>query len=536
MRETIISRRIRSGLECLEANWPSLQNLDPAAPGAAQLIWRLAQWCDVGWRHIRLVECLLRRMTRPLRAALPLRDYAAVRMAEGMVAMSQENSAQAIEHFDAVLLLTDDLNDPEISGIAHYWRARCQRNKGEYDEALRHTVHARQIAVESGYANVAAVIRVLESWLYFQKSRHKEALRLLAEAEDVLRLTDDSIVLGNIQSTYGRIYRNEGRYDRAIHHFNCAIQEYRRLDPEHPHLARSLSNMAFVKRLVALDLRRKIDADLARRKSGEDPATRALHAGLRDQFARVRDGALADLEEAARICAVHGNRRIAGTVHLNRGLLHLDSGELDVAEEEAERAFAFGEEKQDFILMARARILSCMVENAKLEEDIGDDPRRHAQAALDFIRDAIAFAQATENRHLLARVHTWHGLTLSNEFFHQDDAAVEALNTARGFLDGARHDTASDDIQRLRARLTKSQTIDATLRAWSAGAIGNTTFKELSEEFAQIVIPKVWELEGRKIARAAARLAISPKKVRRALTRAGLMPAKVDADAASGGA
>jgi hypothetical protein len=45
----------------------------------------------------------------------------------------------------------------------------------------------------------------------------------------------------------------------------------------------------------------------------------------------------------------------------------------------------------------------------------------------------------------------------------------------------------------------------------------------MSEQFAEIIIPKVWELEGRKIARVATRLAISPKKVRRALSRAGLL-------------
>jgi tetratricopeptide (TPR) repeat protein len=529
LRDAIIARRIRAGLACLETNWPLLQNLDPALPGGAQLIWRLAQWSDVGWRRLDLVETLLERLTKTERAALPMRDYAALRMAQGMVAMSREDSAEATGHFDAVLLLEGDLDDAEIPGIAHYWKARCQRNKGEYDEALGHAVRAREIALEHGFVNVAAVVRVLESWLFFQKGKHKEALKLLAEAESVLRSTDDSVVLGNIQSTYGRIYRNEGRYDRAIDHFTCAIEEYRRLDPEHPHLARSLSNMAFVKRLVALEVRRKIDADLARRKAGADSQGRADLANYRELFVRIRDEALAHLEEAARICAVHPNHRVAGSVHLNRGLLHLDSGELDVAGEEAGRAFMFGEEKLDSILMARARILSCMVENSKLEEDIGDDPRRHAQAALDFIRDALGCAQATENRHLLARVHTWHGLTLSNEFFHLEEAAVEAMNTARGYLDRTAHDTASEDFQRLRTRLTKAQPTDATLRAWSAGAVGKSTFKELSEQFASIVIPKVWELEGRKIARVASRLAISPKKVRRALSRAGLLAAREDA-------
>ena len=75
-----------------------------------------------------------------------------------------------------------------------------------------------------------------------------------------------------------------------------------------------------------------------------------------------------------------------------------------MAEAQGASAYALGEEKDDAILMARARILQCMVENAKLEEGIEEDPRRHAQAALDYIRDATNLARATENRRLLARV------------------------------------------------------------------------------------------------------------------------------------
>jgi hypothetical protein len=45
--------------------------------------------------------------------------------------------------------------------------------------------------------------------------------------------------------------------------------------------------------------------------------------------------------------------------------------------------------------------------------------------------------------------------------------------------------------------------------------IGDKTFQQVAEEFAEIVIPKVWGREGKKISRVADRLSISPKKVRR---------------------
>lgn len=538
LRLDIIERRIRSGFSRLETQRSLIETADPESKDAAQLIWRVAQWVDVGWGDVSVVCGLLARMPVHLRSRLRLRDYAAVRMAEGKVAMALEDPAQAIGHFNTVLVVGDDLDDPELLSIANFWKARCQRNKGEYDDALTHTIAAQRLARECGFERMAAVMRVLESWLYFQKGKHKEALKILSETESVLSATDDAVVCGNIQSTYGRIYRQEGRYHRAIEHFTAAIEQYRKLDNQHPHLARTLANLAYVKRLVALQIRRQIDAELARRRNtgGRRTSASATPPVLdREQFESFRDEAFAHLDEAAVIYRLHPNHRGAGTVHLNRGLLHLDNGALDLAEQQAASAFAHGEEKEDFILMARARILECMIENAKLDEGIEEDPRQRAQAALDYIRDAIEFARSTQNRRLLGRAYTWHGLTLSNEFFNAHDEAIEAMNTAATYLDHGFHDTAWEDLRALKARLAGLHSIDETLHAWSHGTVGDRTFRQLTDEFAAIIIPKVWEIEGRKIARVATRLSISPKKVRRVLSRAGLLsPHEERAGAASG--
>jgi hypothetical protein len=53
--------------------------------------------------------------------------------------------------------------------------------------------------------------------------------------------------------------------------------------------------------------------------------------------------------------------------------------------------------------------------------------------------------------------------------------------------------------------------------------VGQKTFQQVSEEFAEIVIPRVWLREGKKISRVAERLSISPKKVRRVLRRGGFL-------------
>ena len=54
--------------------------------------------------------------------------------------------------------------------------------------------------------------------------------------------------------------------------------------------------------------------------------------------------------------------------------------------------------------------------------------------------------------------------------------------------------------------------------------MGNKTFQQVQEEFAEIVIPKVWlrVREGQNISRGVERLSISPKKIRRILRNTGL--------------
>jgi hypothetical protein len=64
--------------------------------------------------------------------------------------------------------------------------------------------------------------------------------------------------------------------------------------------------------------------------------------------------------------------------------------------------------------------------------------------------------------------------------------------------------------------------VDVLLRKWSQGATDDQTFQQLTERFAEIIIPKVWEREGRIVSRVALKLSVSPKKVRRILGRLGL--------------
>jgi tetratricopeptide (TPR) repeat protein len=445
--------------------------------------------------------------------------------------MVEENFERAIGHFAFVESVEEEVRDRELLAISNFWIGRCLRSQGRYDDALSYTVKARELAQELGYGQMAAVMQVLESWLAFQKGKLQEAARTLQEAEAALSQTDDWVNRGNIQSAYGRIARREARYERALEYFEKAMEEYAKRNPRHPNLARSLVNMASAERLMRLQLRKKMDAAAASRKAsgGREAAAAAdtanTMAEARRQFARLREKAVEQLQAAGAIYQGQGNHRGMGAVHILRGFLCLDSGELDSAGSEAAEAFRHGEQKADYILMARARILQSIVENSKFDEQIeeasGANP--HAQLAHDFARDAVEFAKHTQNRRLLARAHVCQGMTFANDFFDNVEAARQSCDAAAALLKPQGPDYIWDDLQELKARILRRGPVDTVLREWSQGLVGDKTFQQITEDFAHIIIPKVWEREERKVSRVAARLSISPKKVRRILRAAGLL-------------
>jgi tetratricopeptide (TPR) repeat protein len=526
LKEDLVCRRVAHGFSRLEEHRHLLSSFDPASTNAASFAGYLAQWVDVGFHRSGLVKEIVAQFSRGLRARLPMRDYLHLRMAEGMVAMAEESTDEAVHHFEFVLSLEEEIDDQELLSIANFWKGRCLRMKGEYDQALAFAVKGRDLALKLGHPPMGAVMRVLESWLLFQKGNAKEAIEILQTAEAILRKTDDYLTLGNIHSSYGRIARRQGRYQHAIENFTTAIALYRKLDPQHRNVARSLNNMAYVKRLIGLQLRRKIDAEAARHRKAAVRGTSANGRGkpsYRLRFDQLRQEALGELSEAQTIYEKYGNHHGLGSVHLNYGYLHLDCGDLDDGEKEAERAFQLAEARHDHILMARSRLLRCMIENVRVEEGIGEnsEPGNHARLAQDFAQEAIELAKHTENRRLLAYANIWQGLTCSNRFFNDLDSARLCYDQAVMLSKGVHAEGAWEDLQTLKSRVLRAGRVNPTLRAWSQGSVGDKTFQQMTEEFAELIIPKVWEREGRKISRVATRLSISPKKVRRILSRVG---------------
>jgi len=133
----------------------------------------------------------------------------------------------------------------------------------------------------------------------------------------------------------------------------------------------------------------------------------------------------------------------------------------------------------------------------------------------------VETAKHTQNQRLLARAYIWRGLTACYPAIHDLEDARHCCDRAGAFLKSGDSDDLWEEMQRLREKVMPRGNVDPRLRAWSQGITGDKTFQELAEDFAEVVIPRVWEKEDKKVQRVAERLKVSPKKVRRILARAG---------------
>ncbi len=500
LREDLGFRRIRHGVARLEQTRLAIATLEPVA-GAGVLTGLIAQWVDAGFDGLELLRRLLERLPPAVRPHLPLLDYLHLRMAEGVLAMSEEDYERASTHFLLVLSFEAEIEDRELLAIANFWTGRCRRRAGQYDAALTYTERANTLALELGYAPMAAIMQVTLSWLAFQKGKMDEAVSLLRGAEEVLNHTDDYLNRGNIQSAYGRIARRLGKHERAVRYFERAIAEYRATGGTPLQLARALQNLAFVRRLLALQAHRELDRLAASRRGGHDAPAESpdLSRDRRLAIDGVRAQSRNHLQEAMEIYQRRENHRGLAGVHINRGFLCLDSGDLECAALQAAQAFAQGTAISDPIVMARARTLQCIIENAAIEEQVGD-ASLHQETAELYARDAVACAGRTQNRRLMARALIWQGLSFAAAPSPELEQARRCYEEVLALLppDGSGRQDIWDDLQALKARVLQTLPVEPLLRAWSAGVVADRTFQQVTEEFARIVIPKVWEREAAK--------------------------------------
>lgn len=520
-------RRMKEGLRLLEEAEAELNNLGPETPDAPRLLLLIAQWVDVGYKDHRFIAELLKRFPHNCCRLMTVEDYLRLSMVEAFRDLGAGELDSAVDKLDLVIRTCRDLPNPSYEALAHFWKGRAHRKKGEYEKSLEHIVRARQMAQADHDKIFTAIIHIQESWLLFQKGMSKEAVHLLDSAESALKSTDHFVALGNIESARGRIVRRSGEYSKALDYFSRAVEIYARRDTKHLNVARTLVNAAYVRRLLALQLRKRIDqqAHSKRARSAAVAPPSSTRESPITRYQRLWEEAVDALSRAQEIYALHGHFDGIGKVLLNLGSLHLDRGNIDRAWQEANDAYQIGLRQNDHILMARVRILEAAIENAHVEEQTGEDVdvAVHANHALQYSEEALSLAQATQNRRLLAGACIARGLTAANDFFRDWETARRYAADATAYIGPSESDHLVEDLALLKSRIVRASGINDMLRGWSEGIVGDKTFQQITEEFAEIVIPKVWLREDRKISRVASSLSVSPKKVRRILRNSGLV-------------
>jgi tetratricopeptide (TPR) repeat protein len=519
------SRQVGKGSALLDHTESLWAGLDLPQRSSSDFLLSLAQWVDVGYRDALFLRRMLDLVPDVSRLRLSVVDYVRLRLAEAFYIFAVDRTSEAITTLETILRLDQELLDPEMKLLAHLWKARAHRKDADYQKASKHILAALELAASLPDAKVIfAVLQVQHGWILFQCADVPGAVKVFDEAEAVLRHTDHWIALGNIASARGRMVRRKGDYARALEHFLCAVKFYEARHPQHQNLARAVTNLAFVKRLLALEIKRHIDSSVARREvapTGGTPNKSSLRA-LHHQYQQLYRSAIAELERAESICALNRHPSGLASALLNAGYLHLDVGELDLAEQQAERAFEIGESTQAVVLMARGKILLGLIDNARVEELLGHPAEAPllAQRAKRQCLEAVSLAETTQNKRLIINAHLALGDVAANGFFKDYDLARRCVDLASRMIDPQEADYVVDELNLLKGKLLRMAGIDDALRAWSQGIIADKSLQQITEEFAELVVTKIWLREGRRTAHVAALLATSPKKVRRLVRHA----------------
>src|SRR4051794_10641873 len=160
LRRALNLRHITEGAAMLSQAEQALEKLPSGHPHATELLLLVAQWVDVGYRNPRLLDLLLEKFPLGSRRKLALEDFLRLRMVEGFRALSAEEVDRAIDSFDFILRAEREAPDEQLATLAHFWKGRAHRKKGEYEIALREMVTARELAQKNReLAMLTAVIQ-----------------------------------------------------------------------------------------------------------------------------------------------------------------------------------------------------------------------------------------------------------------------------------------------------------------------------------------------------------------------------------------
>lgn len=391
LAEAVTSRDLSHALAIVDQTIDSLKTIPPLQPGAIHLLAYCAWAIDYYEPHLDPVKDALERFRQIPRKGLTLSELVLLNIAEGLVKFHEEHYKEAHALFLVAQSDADRSEDNELMTVSRYYRGRVLWKMRFYDQSLTliRDAISRDLAAKN-YARVAAM-ELVEGWLLFLKGEIRPSQRVLDRANARLGTHSAAwIDLGNIRSFQGRLYREAGPdyYVQALACFADAIEAFKD-NRGHRNVARAHINSAFVYRLMIRDL-------------GDQQVSPEVRAELTLQIKQLRARAQAAINEALAIYRFAPNRHLGALsrLHSVSALLYFDEPDFGKSAAEAEQAYIYAYQRSDNIGMANARIIQ-----AKLLLDGGWKGYIDAHEALRLAREAVHYAEQTENRRVLARAY-----------------------------------------------------------------------------------------------------------------------------------
>jgi hypothetical protein len=143
LTQTLNRRQVAHGVALLDQAEGALTKFSPDHPHATELLLLVAQWVDVGYRDHHFLDPLLDRFPAAIRRRLPFEDYLRLQVVEGFRSLAIEDTDAAIKTLSFVLQAESEMSDRSMITLAHFWKGRAHRKKGEYEAAREQIVRAR---------------------------------------------------------------------------------------------------------------------------------------------------------------------------------------------------------------------------------------------------------------------------------------------------------------------------------------------------------------------------------------------------------
>lgn len=521
LAEWVKWRKIPRAMACIEEWIPYLQTL-PLFPEmrrhAISLLAYGAWGIDYDSRLFDSVKAAVARFKQKLPKDLTRTELARLSIAEGLLAFHQEQYVEAEMHFQKAQDCADQAEDQELMIVSRYYKGRALAKRRHYDAALEliNDAIARDLKCNNNDARVAAM-EAVKSWLLFLKGRFKEAQDTLERAQERLGSVKDYVVdRGNIVGALGRYYLQGGEYQRALDCFSEAIDILEDHDPVFRNVPRTLINKAFTLRLMARDLGEQVP-------SVKDQHRVTNNAEKRGQFLELQSQAVAALDRAAVIYDFDKSREMhlheISKLHSIRALIHFDQGHMREAEFEAQKALDSAEKGNDNIGRANAfGILSKLALDADITDFVD------APSARKYAREAIFYAEMTENRRAMARAYMHAARALTHSPYNDFIEADRYLRMAQRCL-------VPEDRDYLRVSITGlEKVIDQCRRRRNSLRISSITVGQLEEsmsdglslneiatEHEQRIIRWVYNSLGKNINETRRKLSTGPRKIKLAI-------------------